>query len=98
VADRVEVQPAHPFGGVVPEGEGNHPVGDLMENDRRDQYQEVDDLEPGEAVGSQQDGDNGYRHHHDDGGALVAGKPTGRATVAPYRARPSPVAPAEPHA
>ena len=61
-------------------------VGELVEDDRRDEDQEVDDLRAVDPVGPQQDGDQGHRHHHDDDGALVGLEP------APGRPRTAAVA------
>ena len=52
VADRVEVEPPGPLGRVVAEGQGHGTVGDLVEDDRRDQDAEVDELVAAAACGS----------------------------------------------
>ena len=57
-----------PFGSRVAERQGYGPVADLMEDDRRDQDAEIDDLAAGDPVGGDDQDDQDGRDGCDDHG------------------------------
>ena len=82
VHQRVEGEASSPLGRVIAEESSHPPVRDLVENDRRDDHQEEDDLLRRDVVVGHQ-GDEQHRAPDDPQGALgvlIHGTTTGRSS------------------